>query len=117
MLAMPVSQIGWRASRNTSSRSNFVPWLALLAPRRWHTDDVAVHKLAATANRIALSIWPSRGLLACGARVIYPAGYWSTANVQLQQRDRQVSFRSDVDVNPVASAAPYRHRQLCRYFL
>ena len=28
----------------------------LLAPLRWHTEDVAVHTLAATASRIALSI-------------------------------------------------------------
>jgi len=28
----------------------------LLAPIRWHTDDMAVHTLAATASTIALSI-------------------------------------------------------------
>src|SRR5215831_12105356 len=83
MLAMPVSQIGWRASRNTSKRSNFAPWLALLAPRRWHTDDVAVHRLAATANRIALSIWPSRRPLL------------------LQQRDPRLPFRSDAELTPL----------------
>src|SRR5215831_13832569 len=109
MLAIPVSQIGWRASRNTSKRSNFAPWLVLLAPRRWHTDDVAVHRLAATANRIALSIWPAvspRVHCSCGLASEKP----SIASVQLQQRDLQVTFRSDADAHPAASAAPCRRR-------
>jgi len=55
MLAMPSSQTGWRARRTTSPASKPVVWL-LLAPMRWHTEDVAVHRLAATASRIAFSI-------------------------------------------------------------
>ena len=42
-----------------SRRSNLSAWI-LLAPRRWHTEDVAVHKLAATASTIALSICDHR---------------------------------------------------------
>src|SRR5580700_2458103 len=55
MLAMPSSQTGRRASRTTSPTSNPLAWVPL-APLRWHTDDVAVHTLAATASTIALSI-------------------------------------------------------------
>ena len=55
MLAMPSSQAGRRARRTTSPASKPAAWL-LLAPMRWHTEDVAVHKLAATASRIAVSI-------------------------------------------------------------
>ena len=55
MLAMPSSQIGRRARRKMSHTSKPVVWLSL-APLRWHSDEVAVHKHAATASRIALSI-------------------------------------------------------------
>jgi hypothetical protein len=55
MLAMPSSQTGRRASRTTSPTSNPLAWV-LLAAIRWHTDDAAVHTLAATASTIALSI-------------------------------------------------------------
>ena len=55
MAATPRSQTGRRASRNTSQTSKPVVSL-LLAPMRWHTEAVAVQKLAATASRIALSI-------------------------------------------------------------
>jgi hypothetical protein len=55
MLAMPSSQTGRRARRMTSPASKAAVWL-LLAPLRWHTEDIAVHKLAATASKIAFSI-------------------------------------------------------------
>ena len=55
MLAMPSSQTGRRAKVNTSRTSKPVVWL-LLAPMRWHTEDAAVHRLAATASKIAVSI-------------------------------------------------------------
>src|SRR5260370_7279790 len=55
MLAMPSSQTGWRARRKMSPTSK--PAISyLLAPRRWHTEAVAVQKLAAMASRIAFSI-------------------------------------------------------------
>jgi len=57
MLATPRSQIGLRARRNTSLASKLAGSLPL-APRRWHTEAVAVHKLAATASMIAVSIGP-----------------------------------------------------------
>jgi len=59
MLASPASQIGRRASRKMSQMSTpAAPGrLAFLAPRRWHTEDVAVQKLAARASEIALSIF------------------------------------------------------------
>ena len=52
MLATPSSQTGRRASRTTSQTSKPVTSL-LLAPMRWHTEAVAVQKLAAKASRIA----------------------------------------------------------------
>jgi hypothetical protein len=55
MLAMPSSQTGRRARRNMSRASKPVVWM-LLAPMRWHTEDVAVQRLAATASKIAVSI-------------------------------------------------------------
>jgi hypothetical protein len=55
MLATPRSHTGWRARRNTSQTSKAAVSL-LLAPLRWHTEAVAVHKLAAMASRIAFSI-------------------------------------------------------------
>src|SRR5580700_5316497 len=55
MLATPRSHTGRRARRNTSQTSKLVVSL-LLAPLRWHTEAVAVQKLAATASRIAFSI-------------------------------------------------------------
>src|SRR5271155_278382 len=55
MLAMPSTQTGWRARRNTS-RTSKPAVSVLLAPLRWHTDAVAVHNLAAAASTIALSI-------------------------------------------------------------
>ena len=55
MLAMPSSQAGWRARRKTSRRSKPAAGL-LLATLRWHTEDVAVHRLAVTASRIAFSM-------------------------------------------------------------
>ena len=55
MLATPSSQTGCRASRNTSQISKPAVSL-LLAPIRWHTEAVAVQKLARTANKIAFSI-------------------------------------------------------------
>src|SRR5271156_2203925 len=60
MLANPASQIGRRASRKMSQMSTPAApgLLAFLAPRRWHTEDVAVQKLAARASKIALSIFP-----------------------------------------------------------
>src|ERR1700683_4779113 len=60
MLASPASQIGRRASRKMSQMSTPAApgLLAFLAPRRWHTEDVAVQKLAARASGIALSIFP-----------------------------------------------------------
>jgi hypothetical protein len=60
MLASPASQIGRRASRKMSQMSTpAAPGrLAFLAPRRWHTEDVAVQKLAARASKIALSVFP-----------------------------------------------------------
>src|SRR4051794_38778791 len=55
MAAMPPSQAGRRASRARSRASK--PAVSLsLAPLRWHSEAVAVHTLAATANRMALSI-------------------------------------------------------------
>ena len=55
MLAIPSSQMGWRAKRATSQRSK--PDVSvLIAPLRWHIDAVAVHRLAATASSIAFSI-------------------------------------------------------------
>src|SRR5690349_3731892 len=55
MAAMPPSQAGWRASRTRSRASK--PAVSLsLAPRRWHSEAVAVHTLAATASTMALSI-------------------------------------------------------------
>src|ERR1700677_871483 len=55
MLVRPSSQTGRRASRKMSQTSKLVASL-LLAPMRWHTEAVAVQKLAATASRIAFSI-------------------------------------------------------------
>jgi hypothetical protein len=55
MAAMPSSQAGWRASRIRSRASKPAVWV-LWAPLRWHNEAVAVHTLAATASRIALSI-------------------------------------------------------------
>jgi hypothetical protein len=55
MLAMPSSQTGRRARRNRSPASKPVVWL-FLAPMRWHTEDMAVQRLAATASTIAVSI-------------------------------------------------------------
>src|SRR2546421_94840 len=52
---MPSSQTGWRASRTTSRASKPAASLSL-APLRWHSEAVAVHTLAATASRMALSI-------------------------------------------------------------
>jgi len=57
MAAMPSSQVGWRASRTMSRASNPpVAGPVFLAPARWHTDAVAVHRLAASASKIAFSI-------------------------------------------------------------
>jgi len=54
MLASPSSQTGRRARRKTSQTSK--PALSyLLAPKRWHTEAVAVQKLAAGASRTAFS--------------------------------------------------------------
>ena len=52
---MPSNQTGLRTRRNTSPGSKPIVWL-LLAPMRWHTEDVAVQRLAATASKIAVSI-------------------------------------------------------------
>src|SRR6516225_8500839 len=49
----------WRARRKTTRRSKPAAGL-LLAPLRWYTEDVAVHRLAVTASRIAFSISLSR---------------------------------------------------------
>src|SRR5271166_238795 len=73
MLATPSSQTGRRARRKTSQTSKPVVSL-LLAPRRWHTEAVAVHKLAAMASRIAFSTsptprpWPARNPAPSAAR-------------------------------------------------
>lgn len=56
MLAKPSTQTGWRASRKTSHGSKPVAWWPR-APSRWHTEDVAVQKLAATESRIASSMY------------------------------------------------------------
>ena len=53
---MPSSQAGWRASRRMSRASNPAAGPVFRAPARWHTDAVAVHRLAATASKIAVSI-------------------------------------------------------------
>src|SRR4051794_12099640 len=55
MAAMPPSQAGRRASRARSRASKPAVWSSL-APLRWHSEAAAVHTLAATASRIALSI-------------------------------------------------------------
>jgi hypothetical protein len=55
---MPISQTGRRARRKTSQTSKAAV-LSLLAPRRWHTEAVAVQKLAAMASRSAFSISPA----------------------------------------------------------
>ena len=59
MLAMSSRPAGGRARRKTSQTSKPVTSL-LLAPRRWHTEAVAVQKLAARASWIAFSISPLR---------------------------------------------------------
>ncbi len=62
MAATPSSQTGRRARRNSSPASKPDAGL-LLAPIRWHTEDVAVQRLAATASTIAVPIsFPSRQL-------------------------------------------------------
>ena len=55
MLEKPSSHTGWRASRNTSQGSKPVT-LTERAPSRWHTEEVAVKKLAATESSTASSI-------------------------------------------------------------
>jgi hypothetical protein len=62
MLASPASQIGRRASRKMSQTSTRVASV-LLAPRRWHIEDVAVQKLPAIASGIAIST--ARRLRSC----------------------------------------------------
>src|SRR5580698_3295034 len=62
MLASPASQIGRRASRKISQISKPVVWAAACAPSRWHTDEVAVHRLATMASGIALSMRPAHHL-------------------------------------------------------
>jgi hypothetical protein len=57
MAAMPSSQAGWRASRTMSRPSNPATGPVFRAPARWHTDAVAVHRLAATASKIAFSMY------------------------------------------------------------
>src|ERR1700735_3935670 len=56
MQPIPASQTGRRARRTMSPRPNPSTGV-VLAPRRWHTEDVAVHRPAATASSIALSIY------------------------------------------------------------
>jgi hypothetical protein len=55
MLAIPASHTGRRTSRRMRRGSKPVTSL-VRAPRRWHTDAVAVQKLAATARMTAASI-------------------------------------------------------------
>jgi len=57
MAAMPSSQAGWRASRTMSRASNPAAGPVFRAPARWHTDAVAVHRLAAIASKIAFSMY------------------------------------------------------------
>jgi hypothetical protein len=59
MAAMPSSQAGWRASRRMSLASNPAAGPVFLAPARWHTEAVAVHTLAASASKIAFSMYLS----------------------------------------------------------
>ena len=73
MLATPSSQIGRRARRNTSQTSKPAVSL-LLAPMRWHTEAVAVQKLAATASRIAFSISTAFGSPATWVQAYTTAG-------------------------------------------
>src|SRR3984957_9942754 len=70
MKPIPGSQIGRRARRTISPRPNPSAGI-LLAPSRWHTEEVAVHRLAATASSIALSIY-LRPLDSRHARVFTP---------------------------------------------
>jgi len=55
MLAKPPLQSGRRARRSKRYMSNLgiASWPA---PKRWHTDDVAMQKPAAMASRTALSM-------------------------------------------------------------
>ena len=55
MLAIPASQTGRRASRKSSAGSN-PSGSAWPTPSRWHSEEVAVHPLAASASAIALYI-------------------------------------------------------------
>ena len=70
---MPSSQTGWRARQKTTRRSKPAAGL-LLAPLRWYTEDVAVHRLAVTASRIAFSISLSRRSAGEGVAVRSPPG-------------------------------------------
>ena len=61
MLPTPASQMGWRTRYTKSRALNLSPPGAGAAPSRWHTDEVAVQKLAATARATALIERPCTG--------------------------------------------------------
>src|SRR6266567_4283606 len=112
MLAMPISQTGRRARRKTSQTSKAAV-LSLLAPRRWHTEAVAVQKLAAMASRSAFSISPApRPWLPRSPPAPQQAAIlsWSQpSGVQCPRQSRPGALRDLVGPAPVTPGQDKRH--------
>src|ERR1700691_4354084 len=94
MLKMPSNQIGWRMRRTSISASDPVPVLlsASRAPSRWHTEDVAVKRLALSARRTALITSYYLFLLECVESMVAMQARLAKTVREHSVRIRQVSL-------------------------